>query len=749
MKKLLCILLSLVMLSGVLALPQSALAESQNELPFSDVDSKEWYYDYVKTVYEEGIMVGKTPNGFCPDDNMTRAEIVTIFYRLAERFETGLGANLSFTDTKKDDWYADYLGWAVSAEIVCGYPNGEYRPNNPITRQELAKLIVEFLKYVIANIESEALVDSFKDAGKFEDWAVGYIESLRETGLMGGDENGNFNPDKTASRAEVSTVIVRMLPFVKEAIAPEAPPMGWNTYMAYHPYFSEETILQQMNAMIDSGLYAAGYEYLNLDDWWYTTRDEETGRVMLWEEHFPNGMKHLVDTVHANGLKIGIYTDLGYNSCGAGGSDLPEGFVSGVNVGLQAGNYVDDLWRYLGTGTYMDDYAKETGGDPIECWGFDYIKVDSNGTKEGVNAQEVLPLYGEVINEIERETGRNIHYNMCRWYYEGPYQLVYADSWRVGTDSDWTFEYTKSTVDKMKRASSYTIPGHYADLDMLVFNGNLIEDRTKFAMWCMFSSPLILSFDMRTLTPEQIEYLTDSELIALDQDPLAYAAAYIQDLGETTELWFKKTESYESGTGAIAVYNPGDTAETVTVDLSVLCNSGKANVRDVFAKSDLGNLSEITVTVEPHGVYIYTIDTDKGYTSDNIGDYRVYGVVNTEYDEGYVNSTVAEFPVISMEDLQKQLKYPERLRPIVIDARSPEEYAAGHLEYAINVLYMDVRTAISQLKLPLEGKTYEGGGSTRTLVIYASDEETVYNACREFEKFRYRVSTIGVVTEFD
>jgi len=746
MKRLLSILLTLAMLMSTFMLTATATAEG-SALPFTDVKASKWYYDAVKTVWEEGIMEGKSEGIFAPNEPMTRAQIVTIFYRLADRFETGLGKSLNFTDTKKNAWYADYLGWAVAEELVGGYPEGDFRPNNAITRQELAKLIVEFLKYVIAKVESESLVESFADEKKFPGWSREYIESLRETGLMGGDESGNFNPKQTATRAEVATVIVRMLPFVKEAIAPKAPPMGWQSYMAYHWTVNEEAVLAQMDAMIDTGLYDAGYEYINIDDWWYTTRNEETGRVDTWEDHFPNGMKYIADEAHKRGLKAGIYTDLGYNSCGSGNDDLP--LASGINVGLQAGNYVDDLWRYLGTGTYTDDYAKQTGTDPIECWGFDYLKVDSNGTKEGVEAQSVLQQYADVIDDIERETGRFVHFNMCRWYYEGPYQLVSGDSWRVGTDSYGSFEYTKTTIDKMKRASSYTVPGHYADLDMFVFTGNFIEDRTNFAMWCMFSSPLMISQDIRTLTEEQLSLLTDTELIALDQDPLAYAAAYIEKLGDTTELWFKKTGSYESGTGAIAIYNPGDAAETVTLKLSDICKSGKAEVRDVFAKSDLGKLSEITVTVEPHGVYIYTIDTDEGYTSDDIGDYRVYGVVNTEYDEAFTNATVDTFPIVTLDELPKLLKMPEKFRPVVIDVRSPEEYEKGHLDGVLNIPYMDVRNAITQLKLPLGVKAVEGNGTTRDLILYAGDEETLYNACREFEKFRYTVKSLGVLTEFE
>lgn len=740
-------LLSLLLVLGLLmCFPVVTHSNEESELPFTDVSRSKWYYDAIKSVYEAGIMEGISQDSFTPEAVMTRSQAVTILYRLSGTYETGFASYATFSDVNKSDWYIDYLGWAVKEELVKGYPEGDFRPNNPITRQELAKLIVEFLKYVIATVESESRVDSFNDSETFADWSKDYIESLRTTGLMQGDDQGNFNPLKTATRAEVATVIVRMLPFVEEALAPLPPPMGWNGYMLYNWRHTEERIIGQMDAMIDTGLHDAGYEYINIDDWWYTTRDEETDRVLVWEELFPNGMKYIADQAHARGLKAGIYTDLGYNSCGSGNEALTT--VSGINVGLHAGYYKDDLWRYVGVGEYMDKYATNTGTDPIECWGFDFIKVDSNGTKEGVPSELVLPRYAKAIDEIERKTGRRIHFNMCRWFFEAPYQMVYGDSWRCGGDSVGQFSFVADTIDKMKRVSSYTTPGHYADLDMFVFGRDMTlrEERTNFAMWCMFSSPLILSCDLASLSEDQLEFLTDKELIAIDQDPLCYAAAYMGKLGDTTELWFKKTESYDSGTSAIAIYNPGDTAEEITLSLSDFCNSGKADVRNVSTKKDLGVLDTITVTVESHDAIIYTLNTDKGYTSDHIGDYRVYGVLDTDYKMDFDDTNCDGIVTVTMEEYEKSLSLPPAFRDLLIDVRTPEEFAKGHLEGAINVPYKKVAEAIVQRKLPL---LTADSADRRTLLIYASDEQTLNDAYMEFAKFRYDMATLGVITEFD
>ncbi len=732
MKKTISLVLAVIMAISVMSF--TVTAEGASGLPFDDVNAGKWYYDTVKTVYDEGIMEGVTETTFAPEDPMTRAQIVTIFYRLADMYRTDLKNKGLFKDTTKTAWYADYLGWAVYAKLVDGYPDGTFRPNKAITRQELAKLIVGFLRYLVADADGGAITDGFTDEDRFPSWSKEYIEQLRETGLMAGDDKGRFNPTKTATRAEVATVIVRMMPYVEEALTPEPPPMGWNSYMVYHWAMDEDKIISQMDAMVDKGLAAAGYEYINLDDWWYTTRDEETNRVQVWEDHFPHGMKAIADAAHERGLKAGIYTDLGYNSCGSGESSLPV--ESGINVGLAAGKYVDDLNIYLGTGEYYDEYAKKTGTDPVECWGFDYIKVDSNGTKEGINPSISFSDYALAIDEIERATGRYIHFNMCRWYYEGPYQMVYGNSWRCGTDSYADFEYSKYAIDKMKRVSSYTVPGHYADMDMLLFGGmSLTEEQTTFAMWCMFSSPLILSCDMNNLTEDQLEFLTNEELIAIDQDLLGYAAAYICDLGDGCELYFKKTNSWDDGSSAVAVYNPTDKEQTVTVDLSTVCRSGKAAVRDAIAKEDISELEEITVTLPAHGCAVYTLLTDDGYTYEDIGDYRAYGVVNTEYDVNF-GEINGDTQTMTIEELTSLMKRPEALRPVLIDARTPEEFAKGHMEYAINVQYTEVPEAISKFLLPL---LIDRQGGVRDIVVYAADDVTLERACKELRKFRYNV----------
>jgi len=241
-KRILSLLLAAVMVLGVCVSILSVSAEetedTENKLPFTDVKEKSWFKPYVERVYAEGIMEGKTETTFAPNEDMTRAQLVTILYRLAGATETGLGEALEFTDTKKTAWYADYVGWAVKENLVTGYPEGTFAPNKAVSRQEIAKLLVEFMAYLGIDAKCDTvLIESFTDTANHPKWSAEYIEKLRETGLIGGDDNGNFNPKKSATRAEVATILTRYLDIPRE---PEKEVSPDGTELHYFVELTEE-----------------------------------------------------------------------------------------------------------------------------------------------------------------------------------------------------------------------------------------------------------------------------------------------------------------------------------------------------------------------------------------------------------------------------------------------------------------------------------------------------------------------------
>ena len=203
-------LLSVIVLLSVLlsVLPQTA---SAGAMPFSDVKAGEWYYDSVAAVYEKGVMIGMSESEFSPSSPMTRAQLVTVVCRLSGDDPAGLGEDIAFLDALPDDWYADYIGWAVRENVVVGYPDGTFGPDEPVTRSEAAVILERFFGGREIYFSGSALTDSFSDADAIEEWAKGSVEELRIRGVVSGDAKGNFNGSSPATRAEIAEMTARYL----------------------------------------------------------------------------------------------------------------------------------------------------------------------------------------------------------------------------------------------------------------------------------------------------------------------------------------------------------------------------------------------------------------------------------------------------------------------------------------------------------------------------------------------------------
>ncbi|MBQ8523416.1 MAG: S-layer homology domain-containing protein [Clostridia bacterium] len=217
------LMLSVIIVVFVILSP----AAVARDLPFTDVKRGAWYYSAVESVYGEGIMKGKSESRFAPRENVTRAELVTVLYRLSGDTFEGAQVLLSFTDTKNNAWYSDSVAWAVESGIISGYPDGSFKPNKAVIRQELAKMVALFLDRMDVTHTDRSIIDRFADGSMFKKWASQYIERLRKAGVIGGDENGCFAPRATASRAEIATVIMRLIPLINadgtESTTAEAP----------------------------------------------------------------------------------------------------------------------------------------------------------------------------------------------------------------------------------------------------------------------------------------------------------------------------------------------------------------------------------------------------------------------------------------------------------------------------------------------------------------------------------------------
>jgi len=227
MKKtfLICIISIVYSIIGVISI------SAESSLPFDDVNSVAWYYDEVQTVYDAGIMEGKTSTTFDPTANMSRAEFVTVLCRLAGEEYAGKGSSLTFSDTDIGAWYADYVAWGVENGMVKGLPENRFAPNQAVSRQEMAVFIERFTSYMHLSLEENSKVDSFGDVSKVASFASDAVELMRQSGIIKGDEKGNFNPTSNASRAEVATVVTRILTLIEETKVAINSPFEYTAYI--------------------------------------------------------------------------------------------------------------------------------------------------------------------------------------------------------------------------------------------------------------------------------------------------------------------------------------------------------------------------------------------------------------------------------------------------------------------------------------------------------------------------------------
>ena len=178
-------------------------------LPFTDVRSTDWFYEDVKYVYDEGLMNGTGKTKFSPNADLTRAMVVTILYRIEN--EPVAGKADMFGDVSGGQWYTSAVAWAAENGIVNGYSNGNFGPNDPITREQLATILYRYTKFKSGNVEtSRDYLNSFSDAGQVSAYAADAMNWAVAGGLINGS-NGKLMPTARASRAQVAAIIHRYL----------------------------------------------------------------------------------------------------------------------------------------------------------------------------------------------------------------------------------------------------------------------------------------------------------------------------------------------------------------------------------------------------------------------------------------------------------------------------------------------------------------------------------------------------------
>ena len=379
------------------------------------------------------------------------------------------------------------------------------------------------------------------------------------------------------------------------AAADNPPLMGWSSWNTYGFQINDSVIKAQADAMVKLGFKDCGYNHINIDDGFFGGRDEN-GKLLIHPTRFPNGLRPLVDYIHSQGLKAGIYSDAGANTC-ASYWGQPKDTI-GIGVGLY-GHDAEDMALYFNE------------------LNFDFIKVDYCGADAKNNADgldlDVEKRYKEIAAAIKATGRTDVTWNICRWAFPGTWACEIADSWRTTEDIYLGWESVKSIINQSLYLSAYTSPGHYNDMDMLEVGRGLTEeeDKTHFGMWCMMSSPLLIGCDLNDIKGNALELMQNKELIAVDQDPLGLQA-YVVKRENGGYVLVKDVEEKYGTKRVVAFYNPTDAAVNMSVDFSQLDLAGEVKVRDLFAKADKGVYeSSLAVTVPAHGTRIYKLEADE------------------------------------------------------------------------------------------------------------------------------------------
>ncbi len=388
---------------------------------------------------------------------------------------------------------------------------------------------------------------------------------------------------------------------VSSKLQQPTPFMGWLSWNVVEGNISENVVRTVSDAMVSKGLLDAGYNYLVIDDLWHASaRAAGTNKPVEDPAKFPNGMKACADYAHSKGLKFGIYSDAGNYTC--------------------AGKFGSFGYEVIDAQQYAE-------------WGVDLLKYDyCNAPSDAASAKARYKAMGDAL----KDSGRNILFYACEWGVREPWKWASeagATCWRCTYDTRdcWVGKTggigMVQSVAGMKDLWPYSGVNRFNDADMMCVaihgTGKSSSDlcqtgpgmtqdeyRSQFAMWCMWSSPLTLSFDLtKAITDEDLAIITNRELIAVNQDAMGQAAEFLGEDANQCQLYAK---DLENGDVAVAVINMSGNAVPYTIDFSkiaALKSNTEYAVRNLQERKDeAAATNSISIpTIKSHETKVYRL----------------------------------------------------------------------------------------------------------------------------------------------
>jgi len=352
------------------------------------------------------------------------------------------------------------------------------------------------------------------------------------------------------------------------------PPLGWDSWYAFHCRVTEQEVLANAQALVTSGMASAGYRYVVIDGCWEAAARDPSGALAPDSSTFPDGIAYVASRVHALGLKLGIYTSAGRWICN---HRRPGSY----------GHFAQDMRTFA-------------------AWGADYVKVDWCSAAPG---EKLEPAYAAATRAV-RGSGRRMLMTVSTPGSGRPWTWAhrYGSTWRIAPDLTGSWRSLLSVADVDAPLYPYAGPGRWNDADILQVGNrklSLTEQRSHISLWAMLASPLLAGNDLSSMPDSVRAILTNPDALAIDQDRLGHQGRRVSTAGGH-DIWVRRLAG---GAYAVLVLNRGPTA-TVSLQLNGLSGLPRARkyaLRDLWTGRLSTTRGPLRLRVARHGAALLRV----------------------------------------------------------------------------------------------------------------------------------------------